>query len=354
MTQEPDHAPRVAVAVAASAGGVEALTDFVRDLPIDFPGIVLVVLHVSESGPSVLPNILTRASKLSAQHAHEAEPLRSGVILVAPPGQHLRVRDSKAVLDRGPRENGHRPSADALLRSVAEVYGNRSAGVILSGTMDDGAAGLAAVGLAHGLTLVQDPAEAAFPGMPRAAIAAAGPDVVCRAQDMAARLVSWIDELAAEERIAAFDPVTADEEGGGAMSELSRFTCPECGGTLWQDRIYGTDRYHCRVGHAFSENSLLVGKQDALEAALWAAIVALEERAELSRRVLRRLEGRALPSRLDRYRDDIACTDSRIHDLRSLINELVAQGVITDTAEGADDADILEDRGAGPEEREAG
>lgn len=187
--------PKAAVAVAASAGGVEALTAFVRRLPPDFPGVVLVVLHLPDTGPSVLPSILARVCALTVVRPEEREALRAGLVVVAPPGQHLRVRAGFAALDRGPRENGHRPSADALMRSVAETFGRRAAGVVLSGTMDDGAAGLQAICVAGGLALVQDPNEAGFPGMPRAAIAQVHQSTVRRVDDMVPELVVWIDTL---------------------------------------------------------------------------------------------------------------------------------------------------------------
>jgi two-component system chemotaxis response regulator CheB len=248
MDTEDGHAKAV-VAVAASAGGVEALTNFVAHLPADFEAATLVVLHLPPGGPSVLPNILARAGKLPVVHAEAGLPLRPGVVLVAPPGHHLVVRDHHADLLRGPRENGHRPSADALFRSVARAYGDRAAGVVLSGTMDDGAAGLRVIGLAHGLTMAQEPSEAAFPGMPTAAITEARPSIVCRVADMAERLVTWMSRLPTD------DAIDDPSEGEETMSyseralrkELSEFTCPECGGTLWLDSSMGAERFRCRV-----------------------------------------------------------------------------------------------------------
>lgn len=328
MDVSPKRRPVAAVAVAASAGGVEALTEFVKALPADFPAAVLVVLHIPDTGPSVLPGILTRAGPLPAVHAEDGMALSAGLIIVAPPGRHLRVERGMAVLDRGPRENGHRPSADALLRSVARAYASRSAGVVLSGTMDDGAAGLRAVGLAGGFTLVQDPREAAFPGMPTAAIAEAVPDVVCSVDAMADRLMSWATELPPQTGLPS-PRVGAVEEGMTNMRELLPFTCPECGGTLWADDNDGVERYRCRVGHAFSPGGLEVGKQNAVEAALWAAIVAFEERADLARRMLRRHGERGRPAQLRRYRDEIDRAAKQIDVLRGLIADIIDHGAQT-------------------------
>jgi two-component system, chemotaxis family, protein-glutamate methylesterase/glutaminase len=181
------------VAVAASAGGVEALRAFVAALPADLDAVVLVCLHSSPAGPSVLPGILSRAGQLPARHPRDGEPLRGGQILVAPPDRHLTVTTDTVRVLAGPRENGHRPAADVMFRSVAASFGAAAAAAVLSGTMDDGAAGLRAVRAAGGLTLVQDPATAAFPGMPMAAIEDAAPDLVDDITALVGRACEWLE-----------------------------------------------------------------------------------------------------------------------------------------------------------------
>jgi two-component system chemotaxis response regulator CheB len=325
LTFDQASAPRAVVAVAASAGGVEALSEFVSVLPADFPATLLVVLHIPPAGPSVLPNILARASKLPARHPQDGEELAAGLILVAPPDQHMLVEEGQVELRTGPRQNGHRPAADVLMRSVAETFGDRSAGVVLSGTMDDGAAGLRAIRAVGGLAVVQDPERAAFPGMPLAAIHEGEPHFVGAAGALAERVLEWLDELpityAAPSLVPVDDPV--DYPGGEGMAELTPLTCPECGGTLWHRHDYGAERYRCRVGHTFSADGLMLGKQTALESALWAAIVALEERAEVSRRIARRLELAGRAARLARYQADSASAEQRAGVLRDLLRDLI-------------------------------
>jgi two-component system, chemotaxis family, protein-glutamate methylesterase/glutaminase len=309
------------VAVAASAGGVEALSAFAASLPAHLSAAVLVVLHIPPAGPSVLPKILTRAGKLPARHPTDGEPLTPGVILVAPPDRHMTVSGSQVRLAVGARENGHRPAADVLMRSVAESLGPRCAGVVLSGTMDDGASGLGAVGAAGGLTLVQDPEEAAFPGMPSAAIEDASPQFVGPVAMLADRICDWLaglPDIPLENVMRPADPVQAANPG-----DLTPLTCPECGGTLWHHDDYGTQRYRCRVGHTFSADSLLLGKQAAVEAALWAAIVALDERADLVRHVVKRLQSNGRTSQVARYRQDIEAAEHRAETLRGLVRDLV-------------------------------
>jgi len=327
---QPIHAPPAVVAVVASAGGVEALTAFVAMLPADFPAAVLVVLHIPPEGPSVLPRILARAGKLPARHPGDGEPLARGVIMVAPPNRHLTVADQHIRLLSRAKENGHRPSADVLLRSAAEVFGDRAAGVVLSGTMDDGAAGLRAIAAVRGLTLVQDPEEASFPGMPLAAIAEASPQFVGPVTALADRVCEWVAHLpgnpGGSEALNSDPP--DDPQDPPASTAL---TCPECGGTLFWHDLYGAGRFRCRVGHTYSLNGLSVGKQEVLEKALWAAVVALDEQAEVARRILKRLGSGGRAAQRQRYHEEVTLAQQRSAVLTGLIKELTDRTSMEET-----------------------
>src|SRR5262245_18310910 len=159
------------IVIGASAGGVGALQEVARGLPLDLPAAVFVVLHVSPSGPSMLPRILSNSGPLRAHHAINGEAIEHGQIYVAPPDYHLLVERERMRVVRGPKENRARPAADPLFRSAAHAYGTRVVGVVLSGTLDDGTAGLAAIKRRGGLTVAQDPVAALYPGMPRSATA---------------------------------------------------------------------------------------------------------------------------------------------------------------------------------------
>ena len=298
---------RVAViAVGASAGGVDAISTVVAGLPADLRAAVLVVLHVSPRGKSVLPHILSSRGPLPARHATDGERLEAGRVYVAPPDQHLVVEPGRVRLTDEPRENGVRPSVDTLFRSAAHAYGPAVIGVVLSGTLDDGTAGLMAIKQHGGVAVVQDPAEAVFPSMPANAARFADPDHVVPLDKVPALLASIVDEWSEERRVRVQQAEHDDEQPGDASAAAQRgdpseFTCPECGGTLWEQQEGDLLRFRCRVGHAYSTESLLAEQREALEAALWGAVVALEERADLANRLAGRMEDRGRAHRAGRY-----------------------------------------------------
>jgi two-component system chemotaxis response regulator CheB len=182
------------VVVGASAGGVESLQRLIRGLPADFAAPVLVVMHVLSHGTSVLPVILDRLGTLPATHAADGEEIERGKIYVAPPDHHLLVRDGRVSLTHEPREKGHRPAIDRLFRSAAEAYGEAVVGVVLSGALDDGTAGMRAIREHGGHGIAQDPEEALYGAMPASAIEHGGAEVVLPVDRIAERLV----ELAGE------------------------------------------------------------------------------------------------------------------------------------------------------------
>ncbi len=325
----PADAKRDIIVVGASAGGVESLERFVAGFPANLPAAIFVVLHVMPGGTSVLSQILQRRTRLVCAAARDGEAIERGRIYVAPPDHHLLVRDGHVELTRGARENGHRPAVDALFRSAARAYGRRVIGVVLSGALDDGTAGLGLVVECGGCGLVQDPEEALYPSMPGSALANVPGTEALPVSDMAARICEIMDQpvpgsvptpgAPGMSRTAAGTGRPADTPDG-AISDL---TCPECGGTLWETEENGITRYRCHVGHVYSVDALEVSQSDALEGALWGALRNLEERA----RLFRRLSARFGDARVERYAARAEDAARHAATLRELMERLGEPGI---------------------------
>lgn len=277
-------AQRDIVVIGASSGGLEALLEIVRRLPPDLPAALFIVSHLPSQSRSYLPAILSRSGPLPATHAEDQEKVEPGRIYVAPPDFHLLLRKEHVRIVRGPRENNHRPAIDPLFRTAARTFGPRVIGIVLSGSLDDGTAGLFAVKARGGITVVQDPADALFPDMPRNALAAVPVDY-CLAKsaiskviveltqrqtsptDRGATMAQNSDGLDKEIELEAMNGETVrDEDRPGSPST---FGCPDCGGVLWELHEDQLLRFRCRVGHAYSAEGLLGTQGESLDAALW-------------------------------------------------------------------------------------
>ena len=265
------------IAIGASAGGIEALRRLLHALPADLAAAVVVVVHMDARQPSLLPGVLSTSGPLPATEAIDGEPLVAGRVLTAAPGRHLLIeRDSVRLLD-GPRENLHRPSIDVLFRSLASSHGARGIGVVLSGALDDGTAGLISLKRAGGLAAVQDPADAVFPDMPSSALRYVTADATGTAESLAGDLVRLVERAAAAP--------APDPEMGGTGTPVATINCPDCDAALVEDRSLGLLAFRCPSGHRFTLTSMMAGHDDALERALWSAQRALLESAALAARV---------------------------------------------------------------------
>jgi two-component system chemotaxis response regulator CheB len=273
--------------IGASAGGVETLRRVVADLPADIGAAICIVLHIAPESPSALAGILRRAGRLPCRPASDGEPLKLGEILVAPPDRHLIVEDGRVRLTIGPRENNHRPAVDALFRSAAVERGNHVIGVVLSGTRDDGTAGLAMIKSQGGAAIVQDPAEALYPGMPSNALEHVPVDVVVRSDQIGAAIEAMVNGH-------DLPPGRGPSPGPPDPPESNRsiLICPECGGVLSERNVAGVDAWECRVGHRYSPETLADAQAEYVEAAMWTAIRALSDRSRLLHRMAERAQHR--------------------------------------------------------------
>lgn len=326
-------ASRDIVVIGTSAGGVEALQTVARGLPEDFPAAVFVVMHLSASSISMLAHIIGRAGPLKAVDAEDGQPIERGTITVARPDFHLLLETEHIHVVHGPKENHFRPAVDPLFRSAALVYGPRTIGVVLTGTLDDGAAGLYDVKRRGGVAVVQDPDDAAFPGMPQNALRSVKADHVLPLSRIAPVLARLVRQPAASEKrypvpegmqleasIATLEGNTVDNLN--RIGSPSGFACPECYGPLW--RLDGVDipRFRCHVGHAYSPESLLEAQSEVTEASLYRVLQANDERIQLMREMARRAKEDRFERAATRWEDQI----QRLERLSRLIKLDLAAG----------------------------
>ncbi|HWR17747.1 MAG TPA: chemotaxis protein CheB, partial [Terriglobales bacterium] len=271
--------------IGGSAGAIEALRQLLSALPRSFPSPILVVIHTPLDSPGQLSYVFQRDSKLVVRPATDGVHMKPGTVYVAPPNYHLTVRDGHIRLVTGPVENRHRPAIDPLFRSAAREYGSAAAGIVLSGYLDDGSIGLWSIKEAGGITVVQDPDDAIVPDMPRNALERVQPDHIVPIRELATLMVSIATEPMPVSSLEQETPMATNNEHAG---NTSVFTCPECHGTLWEADEGGTLRFRCRVGHAFTADTMLQDQSLDVERALWAALRVLEENAELSHRMASR------------------------------------------------------------------
>lgn len=290
------------VVIGASTGGIEALGKVLEGLPADFPATVFIVQHTAATSGNHLPGILDRMTDLSVTLAVDAQHFAPGQIYVAPADYHLLIDHKQMYLSRGPRENRTRPAIDPLFRSAALCHDKRSIGVILTGALDDGTAGLVAINKSGGLTVVQDPDTAVMPDMPRFALEQVDVDHCEPVAEIGPLLNRLVREELGDDFQFPLDPSHGYElqceidilrRQSGTIDDIESFgelepaSCPECGGPLW--RMHGkVPRYRCHTGHAFSARHLIAGLEVAEEEAFWAALRVLEERIRLLRRLAKK------------------------------------------------------------------
>jgi len=330
------------VVVGASAGGVEALRALVAGLPADLSAAVVVVLHIPASGPSVLPSILQRAGNLPVKHVADRDVLTSGNVYVAPPDRHVVVVDGALALSKGPRENGHRPAVDVLFRSAAWSHGPRAIGVVLSGGLDDGTSGLAAIQRLGGVGLVQDPSDALHPGMPRSAIDGATPRFVAPVAELPKLIESLLNEdigdltpslepdWETQMSLLRDDPRPLDQRPGVS----SGISCPDCHGVLFQIDDE-PPRFRCRVGHAWSIESLVAEEALAVDQALWTALRSLEEQATIAAREAERASEAGRAEAAERYDRKHSESHAAGAVIRQLLADISSGSEIMDGTESA-------------------
>jgi two-component system chemotaxis response regulator CheB len=290
FSPQPVNLPPYLIVIGTSAGGMPALTELVSQLPASIPAAVLVVQHLApESSGEALINRLARNSQLKCQLALDQTVIEAGNLYLAPPDRHLLLRVNRLLVTKGPRENGFRPAADTLFRSAAVSFGSSVIGVVLTGMLHDGTAGLDFIKRCGGLAVVQDPHDAEYPSMPESALRNVDIDYTVPLARMGALLIELTHhplppqnpadipiDLKTEAAIA--ERVVGTTEEVKDIGHQVPLTCPDCGGALWQLDQGNVLRFRCHTGHAFTAEVLLDKEQTSLEETLWVAIRMMEER----------------------------------------------------------------------------
>jgi two-component system, chemotaxis family, protein-glutamate methylesterase/glutaminase len=283
------------VVIGTSAGGVGALKTMLPHLPKDLPAAVFIVIHLAPTHRTFLHQILANRCPLPVELATNMRAIQRGHVYIAPPDHHLLLGEEHMRVVRGPKENGHRPAVDPLFRTAAHVYGPRVIGVVLTGALDCGSSGLAIIKSRGGAAIVQDPADAEVPDMPRHALQnvpvdhitplAALPEVLTKLVHSPAPPRPPVAEPRKDERL-------VEEQRGGEARTASGFTCPACAGALWEDTEARLEVFRCRIGHRYSLPTLALEESRGVETALWTAVRALAENAAVARHVAQRARER--------------------------------------------------------------
>ena len=328
------HVTRNIVVVGSSAGGVQALQTLVAGLPADFPAAVCVVLHTWPWSDGYLAPILTRAGQLPAVQPKDGDRIIPGKIYVAPSDHHMLLEGGRITVVRGPRENRFRPAINPLFRSAAAAYRNRVIGIILTGMLDDGAAGLWAVKRGGGLAVVQSDAE--FEQMPNAALNNVEVDYHVPLSEIPPLLDRLVREPVQLQAAPPVPPlIQINDEGAKmkpnelAIDEVGRrsvFSCPECNGALRELEEGRQLEYRCHVGHAFSADALRETQSSALERSLWSALRALKESAELDDRLARRSEAHGLTSAAADYAKSTRQKQSHADQMQEFMGRMRFRG----------------------------
>ena len=327
MPRSASRVPSKVIVIGGSQGAVEGILKLAPELPSDIPAAIFVVIHVPTDADSYLPNLLRRRGTLPVMHPKDGEPIRAGHIYVAPPDFQMTLEPRVVRVQKGPRENRHRPAIDPLFRSAARVFGPRVIAVVLSGNLDDGAAGLLAVRKRGGVSVIQDPNDARVGEMPRRALNYAGSDYVLPLSAIAPKIIELAHSRVvamkrSKSRAKAEPPEIRENEEVSFIDESngkpSVFACPECHGVLWELKDgKKMVRYRCRVGHGYTEATLKQELDETSERALWAAMRALEEKAAMARRMVQ--SSRPSKDLEERLKDQAKSDTENAHVIRKII-----------------------------------
>ncbi|MCU1287302.1 MAG: chemotaxis protein CheB [Acidobacteriales bacterium] len=321
------------IVIGASAGGVDALMRVVKALPLQLSASIFIVLHTSPTSPGSLDKVLNRVDGNRALYARDGMKFESNKFYIAPPDRHMSLEADRVRVTLGPKQNRVRPSVDQLFRSAAAAFGERVIGVVLTGYLDDGASGLAAIKEAGGVAIVQDPIDAEVPGMPAEALSRANPDYCLRLEEVPKILTSLVNgslhgnrgemknkRNGKPKRQSATGARSRLRQEPGPTRDLTALTCPDCHGAIWEVRDGEVVQFECRVAHTYSPESMYDAQADSVERALWAALKNLEESVALSRRLAQYSRERDRGKAADVYERQVKDKEQHAIVLRALLD----------------------------------
>jgi two-component system, chemotaxis family, protein-glutamate methylesterase/glutaminase len=318
------------IIIGASAGGMRAIAQLLRLFPTDMPAAIGVVIHLPrDSDPGVFQSRLQKSTVWPCEVAADHMVLEDGHIYLAPAGFHMLIREEEIVLGEGPAEGRWKPSIDATLRSAAATWDSHCVGIILTGMLDDGTVGMEAVQRCGGHTLVQDPEEADYPEMPLSVIEQVKVDGCLPLRSIpgavedylrsAPRRMTAPEDILLENKIS--ERVATKIDDLPALGDRSLFSCPECGGGLWEIREGHICRYRCHIGHTFTEKELLEAQETMTEKTLWVALRTMEEKRKLLEKIARREKQQGMQTLASEYRDRSLEMNKHIERLKAIIFE---------------------------------
>ncbi len=334
------------IVVGTSSGGLEALDELIGELPRKFPASIFIVQHMApynSAEPLLLR--LQRHKGFAVALARQGAHVLSGRIYIAPPDHHLLLKSDRMLVSKGARENRNRPAIDPLFRSAAVAYGGRVIGIILTGCLDDGTAGLAAIKKCGGVTVVQDPADAAYRGMPQSAVDGADVDYCVPIREMGALLTTLVSRRRGTDKSVPAGVRTEALIAERVMSDIAQvnglgtqvpYNCPNCGGVLWKIDADGK-RYRCHTGHSFTSSSLLASQSEKIEEILWISLRMFEERKNLlnsmlnaavhaRRKTFMRQQAKETQGYIDRIRGMLLAPGPHdAHDILTQVKGLMAE-----------------------------
>jgi two-component system, chemotaxis family, protein-glutamate methylesterase/glutaminase len=317
------------IAIGASAGGLNAISELVSQLSPDINASVLVVLHLSKAAlGEILVDRVQKNTKLTCKLAKDKERLEKGHVYIAPPDSHLLVKEDKIVIGRGPAENRFRPSIDVLFRSVAVSHGGKAIGIVLTGMLNDGRTGMWAIRQSGGHCIVQDPNEAEFPDMPLAVLESMEVDHCVSLKKMGAIVADIVGnskpknisppaEIVMESSIS--ERTATSLVGVSQLGESTVYACPDCGGGLWSVKNGRITHFRCHVGHTYSEDDLMIRQSESIESTMWVALRMMEERKLLLARLAKQNMDKGLQQLGTSYQEQAAQLEVHIEKLKELL-----------------------------------